>query len=83
MLAEQLDEWMDAFHKLLVFNHPGIAAADAAEPDREGVLDALKTAVCANINLLLEVEDEDFEKYVQTFTQDVWHTLMQVGKAVG
>eukprot|EP00878_Enallax_costatus_P016271 GHUV01017068.1.p1 GENE.GHUV01017068.1~~GHUV01017068.1.p1 ORF type:complete len:703 (+),score=205.92 GHUV01017068.1:410-2518(+) len=74
---------MDAFHTLLSFNHAGIAAIDAAEPDREGVLDALKTAVCANINLLLEVEDEDFEKYVQTFTQDVWHTLMQVTSRQG
>lgn len=70
---------MAAFHSLIAFNHAGLASADAADPEREGTLDALKTAVCANINLLLEVEDEDFEKYVKTSAADVWQLLMQVG----
>lgn len=38
----------------------------------------LLTAVCANINLFMEVNEEEFEKYLQTFVTDVWHLLMQV-----
>jgi hypothetical protein len=30
LMEGQLDEWMDAFHTLLTFSHPGLAAADAA-----------------------------------------------------
>jgi hypothetical protein len=30
LMEGQLDEWMDAFHTMLSFSHPGLAAADAA-----------------------------------------------------
>lgn len=30
LMEGQLDEWMDAFHTMLAFSHPGLAAADAA-----------------------------------------------------
>lgn len=43
---------------------------------------ALLTAVCANINLFMEINEEEFEKYLQTFVTDVWHLLMQVCGAV-
>lgn len=40
-------------------------------------------AVCANINLFMEINDEEFEKYLQTFVTDIWHMLMQVSTHVG
>ena len=34
--------------------------------------------MCANINLLMEKEEEDFEKYLPTFAADVWGLLTGV-----
>lgn len=34
--------------------------------------------MCANINLLMEKEEEDFEKYLPTFAADVWGLLTNV-----
>jgi len=65
--------------------NPFVAAAAVVMPgdaDREGVLDAVKAAVCANINLFMEMNDEEFSKYLQTFVTDVWHLLMQVGMCI-
>ena len=38
----------------------------------------VKGAVCANINLLMEKEEEDFEKYLGTFATDIWTLLTTV-----
>jgi exportin-2 (importin alpha re-exporter) len=65
--------------------NPFVAASAVVMPgdaDREGVLDAVKAAVCTNINLFMEMNDEEFSKYLQTFVTDVWHLLMQVGMCV-
>ena len=34
--------------------------------------------MCANINLLMEKEEEDFEKYLGTFATDIWTLLTTV-----
>lgn len=84
LLESQLDDWMDAFHTLATFKQEQLEAADAAaDSEREGTLDAVKAAVCANINLFMEVNEEEFEKYLQTFVTDVWHLLMQVTQRPG
>ena len=44
-------------------------------PDRDS---QVKSAVCANINLLMEKEEEDFEKYLGTFATDIWTLLTSV-----
>lgn len=45
MLEGQLDEWMDAFHTLVTFNHEQLAATEAAaDSEKEGALDAVKAA---------------------------------------
>ena len=38
----------------------------------------VRGAVCANINLLMEKEEEDFEKYLPMFATDVWGLLTGV-----
>ena len=38
----------------------------------------MKGAVCANINLLMEKEEEDFEKYLSIFAVDIWTLLTSI-----
>lgn len=84
LLESQLDEWMDVFHTLATFQNEQLAAADAAgDSEKEGALDAVKAAVCANINLFMEVNEEEMEKYLQIFVTDIWHLLMQVTQRPG
>lgn len=59
--------------------HPAARSPLPGDPEREGVLDGVKAAVCANINLFMETSEEEFAKFLQTFVTDVWHLLMQVG----
>ena len=54
-----------------------------ADPEREGALDGVKAAVCANVNLFMEVAEEEFEKYLTTFANDVWQLLVKVSPAPG
>ncbi len=51
--------------------------------DREGAADAVRAAVCANINLFMELNEEEFAKYLGTFAQDVWTQLTRVTLAPG
>ena len=54
-----------------------------ASPNREGPADAARAAVCANINLFMELNEEEFAKYLGTFAQDVWTQLTRVTLAPG
>ena len=47
------------------------------------MLDGVKAAVCANVNLFMEVAEEEFEKYLTTFANDVWQLLVKVSPAPG
>jgi hypothetical protein len=39
--------------------------------------------VCSCLILFLERNEEEFAKYLQAFSQDVWTQLMKVGRAPG
>eukprot|EP00879_Flechtneria_rotunda_P024675 GHRR01026177.1.p1 GENE.GHRR01026177.1~~GHRR01026177.1.p1 ORF type:complete len:383 (+),score=119.03 GHRR01026177.1:288-1436(+) len=83
-MDSQLEEWMTAFHFFLTFTHSGLAGADAAgDPEREGVLDAVKAAICANINLFMEMNEEEFAKDLPRFAQAVCNLLLQVSNRPG
>lgn len=46
----QLDAWMAEFHQYLSLpDNPALAESD---PEKEGVMDAVRSAVCHNINLV-------------------------------
>ena len=63
LIESQLDAWMAEFHALLTFaDAPALAEADAS---KEAPLDALKAAVCANVNLFMEMNEEEFAKFLQ------------------
>jgi hypothetical protein len=46
----------------------------------QGPLDAVKAAVCENINLYIEKFEEEFEPFLKTFVTVVWGQLMQMGQ---
>lgn len=77
---DTLGAWMAQFHSLLTYSNAALAEP---APDREGTLDAAKASVCANINLFLEINDEEFTPFVETFVQDVWMQLVNVSLAPG
>jgi len=66
---------MEEFHFYLSYNNPALAEKD---PDKESLLDAVKAAVCQNINLFMEMNEEEFAKYLATFAQDVWTQLTRM-----
>ena len=71
-----LDAWMEEFHFYLTYDNP--ALAESASADTESPVDAVKAGVCANINLFMELNEEEFAKYLGTFAQDVWTQLTRV-----
>ncbi|EIE27359.1 Cse1-domain-containing protein [Coccomyxa subellipsoidea C-169] len=70
-----LDTWMEEFHFFLTYDNPALAEKD---PDKESIVDAVKAAVCQNINLFMEMNEEEFAKYLGTFAQDVWTQLTRM-----
>ena len=70
-----LDQWMAEFHYLLTYNNAALAESD---PEKENVVDAVKAAVCDNIYLFIQINEDEFEKYLKTFAQDVWTELTKV-----
>jgi len=78
---DSIAEWMGQFHLLLSYENAGVTAAAAAkDADTEGPLDAVKAAVCENINLYIEKFEEEFEPYLKTFVTVVWSLLMSMGQ---
>uniref|UniRef100_A0A7S3VJD6 Importin N-terminal domain-containing protein n=1 Tax=Dunaliella tertiolecta TaxID=3047 RepID=A0A7S3VJD6_DUNTE len=76
LIESQLDQWMAEFHTYLALpDNPALAEAD---PEKESALDAVRGAACQNINLFMEMNEEEFAKYLQTFVTDVWSLLMKV-----
>ena len=70
-----LDTWMEEFHFYLTYDNAALAEKD---PDKESIVDAVKAAVCQNINLFMEMNEEEFAKYLGTFAQDVWTQLTRM-----
>jgi len=70
-------EWMGEFHKYL--QYPDAPSLLDADPEKESVVDAVKAAVCENLQLYTEKNDEEFAPFLPTFAQDVWTLLTGVG----
>ena len=66
---------MEQFHTLLTYSNSGLAEP---APDTESALDAVKAAVCQNINLLIGRDEEEFEPFLAQFVQAVWTQLVSV-----
>lgn len=70
-----LKGWFDQFHAYLILDSRLAAETD---PEKESVLDAVKAAVCQNLNLFIEMNEEEFKEYLQVFVGDVWQLLVSV-----
>jgi hypothetical protein len=53
LVESQLDAWMAEFHTLLSYENA--ALTDEKDPEKESPVDALRSAVCQNVNLFMEV----------------------------
>ena len=70
-----LPQWMEQFHTLLTYSNTALAEP---APDTESALDAVKAAVCQNINLLIGRDEEEFEPFLARFVEAVWMQLVSV-----
>lgn len=73
-----MPEWMGEFHKYLLYTNPILVERD---PEKTSVVDELKAAICENINLYMEKNEEEFQGYLSQFATDVWSLLMTVSLA--
>lgn len=79
-MEDTLKGWFAEFHTYLVYDNPALAEKDT---DKETAIDAVKAAVCQNINLFMEQNEEEFKDYLTTFVQDVWTLLVAVKQGSG
>lgn len=79
-MEDTLKGWFAEFHTYLIYDNPALADND---PDKESAVDAVKAAVCQNINLFMEQNEEEFKDYLNTFVQDVWTLLVAVKQGSG
>ena len=79
-MEDTLKGWFAEFHTYLVYDNPALMDKD---PDKETAVDAVKAAVCQNINLFMEQNEEEFKEYLNTFVQDVWTLLVAVKQGSG
>ena len=83
VFEDAMDAWFGGFRELLVLDpDPALVAAlDAKTGDDSApnALDEVKAAVCDNINLYVEKNEEEFQRFLQTFVGDAWRLLTRTG----
>ncbi|KAI5647112.1 hypothetical protein M9H77_33117 [Catharanthus roseus] len=69
---DHMEEWMIEFKKYLTVKYP------ALEDNNNGLtlVDELRAAVCENISLYMEKEEELFQRYLSGFVEAVWGLLV-------
>ncbi|KAG7575139.1 Armadillo-type fold [Arabidopsis suecica] len=74
---DHMNEWMGEFKKYLSSNYP------ALESTEEGLtlVDDLRSAICENINLYIEKNEEEFQGFLNDFASVVWTLLRDVSKS--
>jgi exportin-2 (importin alpha re-exporter) len=64
-----MQQWMTQFRAFLTTSYPPTVEAD-------GAADALRAAVCDNLQLYMEKYEEEFKVYLKEFVEAVWGLLM-------
>ncbi|ERN11678.1 exportin-2 [Amborella trichopoda] len=72
---DHMVEWMGDFRNYLTTSYP---ALEETEKNKEGLVDALRAAICENISLYMEKNEEEFQGYLKDFASAVWSLLMTV-----
>ncbi|KAH7578062.1 hypothetical protein ACOSQ2_000824 [Xanthoceras sorbifolium] len=73
---DHMKEWMGEFKKYLTTNYPALESSS----DGLGVVDDLRAAVCENISLYMEKNEEEFQGYLNDFALAVWTLLGNVSQ---
>ncbi|KAI3444397.1 hypothetical protein Pfo_001062 [Paulownia fortunei] len=69
---DHMDEWMIEFKKYLTVKYSALEGGN----DGLALVDELRAAVCENISLYMEKEEETFQKYLGGFVEAVWGLLV-------
>ncbi|KAL3536696.1 hypothetical protein ACH5RR_000062 [Cinchona calisaya] len=70
---DHMNEWMVEFKKYLTVKYP---ALEDTSTDGLALVDELRSAVCENISLYMEKEEELFQGYLSGFVEAVWGLLL-------
>ena len=75
---DHMKEWMTEFRKYLTTSYP---ALEGSGSDGVALVDELRAAVCENINLYMEKNEEEFQGYLNEFALAVWTLLGNVSQS--
>ncbi|KAL6987162.1 hypothetical protein U1Q18_012917 [Sarracenia purpurea var. burkii] len=75
---DHMGEWMGEFQKYLTVKYP---ALEDGGGDGLALVDELRAAVCENISLYMEKNEEEFQGYLGGFVEAVWNLLVVVSKS--
>ncbi|PIN17337.1 Nuclear export receptor CSE1/CAS (importin beta superfamily) [Handroanthus impetiginosus] len=70
---DHMDEWMIEFKKYLTMKYSPL---EDSGTDGLALVDELRAAVCENISLYMEKEEDTFQKYLGGFVDAVWGLLV-------
>ncbi|KAK2650059.1 hypothetical protein Ddye_017548 [Dipteronia dyeriana] len=74
---DHMKEWMGEFKKYLTTSYTALESSS----DGLAVVDELKAAVCENISLYMEKNEEEFQGYLNDFALAVWTLLGNVSQS--
>ncbi|XVF73012.1 hypothetical protein PTKIN_Ptkin12aG0167400 [Pterospermum kingtungense] len=74
---DHMREWMDEFRKYLTTNYPSLESST----DGLALVDELRAAVCENISLYMEKNEEEFQVHLNDFASAVWSLLTNVSQS--
>lgn len=66
---------MNEFAKLLNYENSSLVERTGDQPS---AVDAVKAAVCQNINLLVNRDEDEFAPFLSTFVSAVWGLLVKL-----
>ncbi|KAL7197451.1 hypothetical protein ACSBR2_020068 [Camellia fascicularis] len=72
---DHMEEWMGEFQKYLTVKYPSLEDGGG---DGLVLVDELRAAVCENISLYMEKNEEEFQGYLGGFVEVVWNLLVAV-----
>lgn len=75
---DHMNEWMGEFRKYLTTSYPALENSGA---NGLALVDDLRAAVCENINLYMEKNEEEFKSYLNDFAFAVWTLLANVSQS--
>ncbi|XP_027336190.1 exportin-2 isoform X1 [Abrus precatorius] len=75
---DHMKEWMTEFRKYLTTSYPALESSGA---DGIALVDELRAAVCENINLYMEKNEEEFQGFLNDFALAVWTLLGNVSQS--